>query len=94
MSNNHPLGPELPPGTTATHVAREIGVSVNTLKSWVYRELLPPPEGSKKYPVWHEGHIQWGRDLRKATEDMTLSEFRDMAAEVREFIRGRKAQEG
>lgn len=78
----HPLGVPMPPGTTAVHVAEEIGISVYTLKSWIRRGVIPGPEGSRGHPVWYSGHVAMGRDIRQAIERGGLDWARELTARM------------
>lgn len=81
---SHPLGPELPAGTTSIHVASEIGISVYTLRGWVRTGVLPRPEGSRSQPVWRIGHIEMGRDILAAREQARgLGFFRELVSQLR-----------
>ena len=83
LAMSHPLGSELPPGTTSVHVAGEIGISVYTLRGWVRSGVLPRPEGSRSQPVLRTGHIEMGRDiLALRDQSRGLEFFREVTKEL------------
>lgn len=69
------LGPELPAGTTAQHIASEAGVSRRTVYHLIQQGVLPPPGGSRTRPIWHECHVQLLRDWVEAKDQAKGAEW-------------------